>query len=719
MLAAFLVGYVPFALFVVPAMFRNTLVLTPHGLAWVTLFTVIAAVVVMATRRAVLLCGPARFRIPWPARGKKLQPRTLLGHLLLAGPIVATGTWMSAAEGEGEVGFVRAILAALIGAAGAAVFLLCASAVHAFLVNADDSLPDMVLPSTDERLKALHDQRLPPSRVAETAGRLLDALRPYLGPGYFSANGHILPPHLYALGIFATFAVFYLGAYFLGKPAYDQGVPALVFVLVLATFATIILAGVAFFLDRHHLPTFLPLAIWVALLSAVSNSDHYFALRDGAMPAAPMPYEIARVHQDLLTVVAVDGGGIQAAAWGAKVLSELERQWPGFHRSARLISSVSGGSVGTMYFVNALRPDRDPSSGELDAVMKSVTRGSLSEAGWGLAYPDLWRMLVPIVFYRFQKDRGWAIEQAWRRNFPDPMPTLGTWTSGVREGWRPAISLNATGVESGQRFSFGTFRPPDSWHLGTMASTYPNHDLDVPTAARLSATFPYITPIATAEPGPGIPAWHYADGGYYDNTGMGVAMRWLDTAMFGHEPEFQNSVVLFIRIRSSPTPADAEPRERAWPYGLIGPIQTLMSVRTAGQRERAETELDFLQRLWCRRGVDIRKFEFAFELPVPGAKPGQETMRDPPLSWQLTTREVRDLDAAWKTAGNQRELATLLTLRASPGSDVCTVDVIARTGATDRSDAAHPAAAASARGRAAPDPPRDPSGSPAGSPPRS
>ena len=717
MLGAVLVGYVPFALLVVPAMFRSTLVLTPRGLAWVTLFTVIAAVVVMATRRAVLLCGPARFGIPWPASGTKIQARTLVGHLLLAAPIVAAGTWMSAFEGE--IGLLVAILAALIGAAVAAIFLLCATIVHAFLVNADEALPDLVLPATDRRLKTFHEQRRPPGRLGAIARRVLDALRPYLGPGYFSSNGHVLPPHLYATGIFATFAVFYLGAYFLGKPAYDQGVPALVFVLLLATFITIVLAGVAFFLDRHHLPTFLPIVAWVALLSAVSNSDHYFALRDSAIPTPPMPYDIARVHQDVLTVVAVDGGGIQAAAWGAKVLTELERRWPGFHRSARFISSVSGGSVGTMYFVNALRPDRDPSAGELDAVLQDATRGSLNEVGWGLAYPDLWRMLVPIVFYHFEKDRGWAVEQAWRRNLTDPPPTLGRWIDGVREGWRPAISLNATGVESGQRFSFGTFRPPESWRLGNMINTYPNHDIDVPTAARLSATFPYVTPIATAEPGSSTPAWHYADGGYYDNTGMGIAMRWLDSAMLGHEPEFQNSVVLFIRIRSGPTPRDVSPRARAWTYGLIGPIKTLMSVRTAGQRERAETELDFLQRLWCRRGVDIRKFEFAFELPVPGARPGEDTMRDPPLSWQLTSREVRDLDAAWQTAGNQRELATLLTLEASPASDVCQVDVTARTGTTDRSDAAHPPAATAAPDRAVPDRPRDRSESPAGSPPRS
>jgi hypothetical protein len=57
-------------------------------------------------------------------------------------------------------------------------------------------------------------------------------------------------------------------------------------------------------------------------------------------------------------VVAVNGGGIQAAAWAAQVLAGLEEACREegcgreFDEEVRLISSVSGGSVGTMYFVN-------------------------------------------------------------------------------------------------------------------------------------------------------------------------------------------------------------------------------------------------------------------------------------------------------------------------------------------------------------------------------
>jgi hypothetical protein len=674
LLGGLLLAYVPFALLAVPALFRSTLVLTANGLIWVTLFTVIAAVVVMATRRTVLLCGPARFNIPWPLRDEALGRWTLAAHLSLAAPIVVIGGWLSASEGE--IGALRAVASVLLGAGGAALFVLSASLIHAFLVDASEDLPDLVLPSTRTLFSSVHQRQIPDTWLGTVADRLVRWLRPLLGPGYFTPQGQFLPAHLYAAGICAAFGLWYLGAYFLGHPRYDHDVPALVFVLILVTFATIVLAGVAFFLDRHHLPTLLPIALWVAGMSWISASDHYFALRPAPSPLRPLsPYDIVRIHPPLLTVVAVDGGGIQAAGWAATVLTRVEERWPEFHRSIRFISSISGGSVGTMYFLSALHADRPPTGDELQAVRTAATRGSLNEAAWGFAYPDLWRAIVPIWFYRFEKDRGWAMEQAWRRSLPGPAPILGDWIASVGAGWRPAVAFSATTVENGQRFVFATFAPPESWHLGTIVGTYPGYDIDVPTAARMSATFPYVTPIAAAFPGPGIQAWHYADGGYYDNTGMGIAMRWLDTAMRDHDEEFRNTAVAFIRIRSSPPPGTATPKERAWAYDLIGPLEALLAVRTAAQRERAETELDFVQQLWCERHIAIRTFEFAFDLPDPRAagtaSPSGPAMKEPPLSWQLTPQEKTDLSAAWLRDGNQTELARYLALKDAPVAGVC------------------------------------------------
>lgn len=672
LLAGFLLLYVPFSLFVVPAMFRSTLVLSVAGLAVVTTFALLSASVVMTMRRAILLCGPARFGIDWSRPSAKVSRLETIAHLSIAVPLVGVAAWLSATEGQ--IGWT-ALLSVAGGIAAAAGLQFAALAVYAWLVDANEQLPDLILPRTDAVFQQLHRRPRPRGRVSATVERGLLVLRPWLGPGYLTSSGAVEPAHLYATGVFVVFAVVYWVSYFIGKPQYDRGVPALVFVLLLVTLIATLLAGAAFLLDRYRLPTLLPIAAWMTIVAAVANSDHYFRLRPTPYAlTAPTPYEIARTRAPVLTVVAVDGGGIQAAAWGVTVLTRIEEQWREFHRSVGLISGVSGGSVGTTYFVSALRADRQPTDAELEGVRNAATRASLSEAAWGFTYPDLWRAVLPL--FRFEKDRAWAMEQAWRRNFPaDQVPALGHWIAGVREGWMPAVSLNATVVESGSRFAFATFDPPPehdaggrrSWDLATVLNTYPRHDIDVPTAARLSATFPYVTPISTAWPD-GVPAWHYADGGYYDNTGMGIAMRWLDAAMRGRESEFANRTIAFIRIRSTPVASDAAPKERAWAYDLVGPVLTLLNVRTAGQRDRAETELEFLRRLWCGQHVNIEPFEFGFDLP----REDGQGMKSPPLSWQLTAAEIRDLDSAWKQQKNQDELKRYLGLKTSTGSQSCT-----------------------------------------------
>lgn len=676
LLAALLLLYVPFALFAVPAMFRSTLIVGPRGLAFVTMFALCAAVIVMTASRTIILCGPDRFALLWPRSSANLSRRGFAAWISLAAPLIATSAWLSASENQ--LGLVRTGVAVSTGVVLAAIFESTALAVHAWLVDRNETLPDLALPDTRTRFARFHRRPVPQRRFAALSTRLLVSARAWLGPGYFTTGGHIAPAHLFATGTFVVFGALYLGAYFLGKPAYAHHIPPLVFVLLLATFATVVLSGVAFFLDRHRVPVMLIAILWLTLMAWVSESDHYVHIsRTSYTLTAPTPYEVARTRRPLLTVVAVDGGGIQAAAWSATVLTHLQHEWPAFSRSTGVISAASGGSVGTMMFVSSLRADRLPTDEELSGVVAAAARPSLSEVAWGLTYPDTWRAILPIG--RFDKDRGWAMEQAWRRNFAaGEVPTLSHWIDGVRKGWMPSVALNATKVESGERFAFATFAPPDGtpylrdatpWNLGTMLNTYPNHDIDMPTAARMSATFPYVTPIATPRSRAAEVPWHFADGGYYDNSGMGIAMRWLDTALYGDAAGYRNATVAFIRIRSSPKQPDSAPKERAWLYDAIGPLVTELNVRVAGQRERAETELEFLRQLWCQRGVTIGTFEFGFDLPRTG-EPG---MKNPPLSWQLTRQEIEDLDSAWKQPANSTALQQLLALTSGSARGSCAV----------------------------------------------
>ena len=146
----------------------------------------------------------------------------------------------------------------------------------------------------------------------------------------------------------------------------------------------------------------------------------------------------------------------------------------------------------------------------------------------------------------FEIGRGRALEIAWRKNgAPDiaresnlDQPLSG-WNQAAADGVLPALIMNSTEVETGDRLLIGTTTiggnmtgaeaRVDAAELHTIDG-HP-HDIAIVTGARLSATFPYVTPAARAEtPGP-MP--HLVDGGYYDTYGMATLVGWLDQAVAG------------------------------------------------------------------------------------------------------------------------------------------------------------------------------------------
>jgi hypothetical protein len=367
MLALVLVGVVPFSLFGLPSMFRSLFVLDAPGIMGVALFATMASFTFMATRRTVLLCGPRRFNVEWTYVGEDLKLASLLGHLLTAIPVIATTAWLSAAETD--LTGPAALASAAKGVVGAFGAMLGVTLLYALLSDANRALPQIVLPD-NPLVQAAHRQHLPERLhrqvVRLTAdrwprGSVRGVLRTWVGPGYFDDQGRVLPAHLFAAALLFVFIVLYVRGYVTWQPGTAAGAatPALVYILTIATLLTSLLAGVAFYFDRHRLPTLFVVGIWCLAVWSVSRADHYFSLapaRDPVTLLSPAVVAAARKHP-LLIVVAADGGGIQASAWAATALTGIQERWPEFRQSVRLISGVSGGSVGTMFFVAALTKD--------------------------------------------------------------------------------------------------------------------------------------------------------------------------------------------------------------------------------------------------------------------------------------------------------------------------------------------------------------------------
>lgn len=444
----------------------------------------------------------------------------------------------------------------------------------------------------------------------------------------------------------------------------DLGYPKWVFTLsylvMLLLLLCAVLPGITFFFDKYRIPVLVPVMALPLLVSQCATSDHFYQLHAAEAIPPPTPGEAlgAAGRHDAI-VIAINGGGIQAAAWAAQVLTGLEERaraegLRGFADSIRLVSAVSGGSVGAAYFLNQYDPTRGFRPGaDLAGVREAAASSSLHAVGWGLLYWDLRRPYLPWLVGRFN-DRGFALERAWRR-VEGLDARLSTWRAGVREGRRPAVVFNATAADIGNRFLFSNTKVEEKDGQSDFHQSYPGKDVLVSTAVRLSATFPYVSPVARAFDGrlsPDEP--HLADGGYYDAYGVSSLVDWLNTALLDTKSSQEITSVLIVEVRGDkrPEPKDEENPDparrrdkdrktgsdsRSWSYQLHAPIGAMLEVRTAGQIAHNETELCLLERRWELEGRRLRIDRVLFEFPEA----------NPPLSWHLTRHEREKIRDQW------------------------------------------------------------------------
>jgi hypothetical protein len=474
--------------------------------------------------------------------------------------------------------------------------------------------------------------------------------------GYVDREGNLLPAQkVVIIGFLVSLVVYFVigfGHYF--RVRLLRNVPSLAYVLLLCTVACWTLTGISFFCDAYRLPVSLVVLIYLTVTAQISRSDHFFHMFDGEeseMPSAAQVLQAARL--DSVILVACNGGGIQSAAWTAKVLTELDRYSRTiegispdlFARSVRAISSVSGGSVGAMHFAAAYRKDGGlpGSNADLDDVIRHAEQSSLDDIAWGLVYPDLWKTLTPFILRRFS-DRGNALERALARTLPCSDESLSSWRKLVAAGERPANLFNATLTESGGRFliSNADFRKPHE-ACSQFYDLYKGKDLSVVTAARLSATFPFITPAARSDDR-SVARYHIVDGGYYDNYGMATLAEWLQEGLETENNRIRR--VLVLQVRGFPPDPPLHPNRRhGWFYQLYAPLETMIHARSCGQLAHNDIEFDLLTKVCRQNQVEVETAIFQFR-PEAGAEL-------PPLSWHLTNRQKQTIARVWNRTGPQ------------------------------------------------------------------
>ncbi len=367
--------------------------------------------------------------------------------------------------------------------------------------------------------------------------------------------------------------------------------------------------------------------------------------------------------------------------------------------------------MGTFFYLESIDPSQGAPSTEMTRrARRASMASSLETTAWGILFPDLVRALLPS--WDLPLDRAWAMERAWMRawncmrmdinqdhcvqahRFDDPVePWMSHWRSRTRSGDWPSIVFNSTFVEDGKQFQISTidlsylfnhsFRPwrRDFWSYApidpTLKRYYPVlNQLNVPaiTAARLSATFPIITPMARASR-LDLPSYHVTDGGFFDNSGSFAAVQWIyylstDLPRYhwcrvngltglrcekefektrwpslrlcepdgGSRPDcgrvlhpnnrkYTSTRIKYLFIQIDPFPPEDYTSgfgegSRSWVDEIWDPIQTLVNVRSSTQAARTDLELAILKKISGTRleAVSIRPPQFlAAILPCLGS----------------------------------------------------------------------------------------------------
>jgi hypothetical protein len=357
-------------------------------------------------------------------------------------------------------------------------------------------------------------------------------------------------------------------------------------------------------------------------------------------------------------VVSAQGGGIYAAYHSATTLSKLHDTIPNFSDHVFAISGVSGGSLGSsVYSALVKNSQNDPSSlpkndsvnidcKKLSLCLKAheiINQDFLSPLFALGLFPDILQRFIPWSINDWDRSRGLevALEESWKKAFKTDnilaQPYYQFWHPSKRA---PALILNTTVVETGERLLFSPFTIPYSSSKTMLDfNEVKNSNIALSTAAGLSARFPIVSSAGwfTYNKEGKKYTNRLVDGGYYDNSGL-VTARDIVSALTVKQKNSDESVLdelsrkygirpklINLAIIDAPKPNKVVGSSPQGFGGILSPLTTVLNVRsTRGSGVVAQAAYDL--NLDAKKPADYR-FR-AFYLDKERAKL--------PLGWLLS-----------------------------------------------------------------------------------
>ncbi len=294
-----------------------------------------------------------------------------------------------------------------------------------------------------------------------------------------------------------------------------------------------------------------------------------------------------------LVIVNTSGGGSRALLWTFRSLQVADSLLGGdLMRRTALIAGSSGGLIGAAYYRAVELGSRT------DTALATGDRSHLERISSDILNPLGFSFVTNDMFVRYRHvqdngrtytlDRGYAFEQRLteltgglldtrlseltRLERSAEIPTLVVTPASINDGRRLVISaqpvsyltaIQATGpIEAGSQ--------PEAIEFARLFEAHDPLGLKLTSALRMSASFPYITPVVTL---PSTPAMRVMDAGLRDNYGYRVTFGYLLTFREWLARNTSGVVVLQMRDKQrelAVKPAGGSMLGRLWdPIGSV------------------------------------------------------------------------------------------------------------------------------------------------------
>lgn len=375
-----------------------------------------------------------------------------------------------------------------------------------------------------------------------------------------------------------------------------------------------------------------------------------------------------------LVVLNVSGGGLRSSYWTTKVLQELDKStFEGqLLKQTHLITGSSGGMLGAAYYREL---DYLQSQGSLEfekvnsEFLSRIGQDALNPVAFTLAVHDLFLAFRSVEYngVEYSMDRGYAFDQKFNENtggilnksfsdykeleYQSKVPTLLLAPTIIGDGRRLLMSTQGMSFLCVQPsyLSFDNEKNFDAVEYSRLFKNQGAGNLSFLTALRLSASFPYITPLVNL---PSNPEIELIDAGVRDNEGLELALRYLHEFKPWIEENTKGVIILQIKAnRPDEISIGQSPQTRLGQLtlpikGVLRSFNNLQVYNKVLVSELSNEILDF--------PVEVLRFSLAVKKDNVS------------LSWHLTENEKRNINSAFDHLNNQTELEKLEYLLKQP-----------------------------------------------------